>query len=409
MARTIADFNMVPHSRTLMAGEPLIFHCNFYNYWLQKTLLLDDELEMDVVISNAAQETAYSLLTQAAQDKNLNTREERIALAQDTFSALGFGVADFSDLGAEGGKAVFAMSHYGATLRQACGTDFARPQSLFDAGYSAAAASFISGAPNESLKGSIETCQSMGAKKGLVLVMPCKDRKMHVSKGLATHVDGEVPAPFESNVDEPGILQALSGLDLAGNEEGLIPRFGVMLTNHFANFYNRISFEFVRRMGGSGLLEAGEMLLVDAGYRCAFHTFGGIMTSAEWDAVVKPQLRTKEDWVHGMTAVVNALGWGTWRIAEFSDKRLVMRIWDDYESCGYRDMYGKPDRPVSYLASAGVAGMMNLVFIGDVENKPTLDLDYYAKCFEREDVFTSEQTKSLAMGHDYTEIVATRE
>ncbi|NET39964.1 MAG: hypothetical protein F6K19_49770, partial [Cyanothece sp. SIO1E1] len=85
-----------------------------------------------------------------------------------------------------------------------------------------------------------------------------------------------------TNIDEPAILTALAGLDLSGNEEGLIPRFGVMLTNHFANFYNRISFEFVRRMSGTGMLEMGEILLQDAGYQCAFNTFGGIMISDEW-------------------------------------------------------------------------------------------------------------------------------
>ena len=64
------------------------------------------------------------------------------------------------------------------------------------------------------------------------------------------------------------------------------------------------------------------MLLVEAGYRCAFHTFGGIMSSAEWDAVIKPQCEDWKDWVHGMVATINALGWGVYRVAELSEEKF---------------------------------------------------------------------------------------
>lgn len=391
-----------------MAKEPLAFHCNFYNYWLQSTVLLDETLGMADVVQDAATEAAYSVLTSAAAELGVTTREERERLARDTFSVLGFGTADFSALGAAGGQVVVPVSHYGSALRQASGGDFSHPQTYFDAGYAAAVAAFLEGEPAATFAARIDACQSMGAAKGVITVAPRSTGKVFESPGLKTHTEAAPAEIFPSCVDEPGVLQALSGLDLSGNEEGLIPRFGVMLTNHFATFYNRMSFEFVQRMGGTGLLEAGESLLVDAGYRCAFHTFGGIMTSGEWDAVLRPQLKTASDWVHGMVAVVNALGWGVWRVAEFGDDRLVVRIWDDYESCGYVDMYGKSDRPVSHLAAAGVAGMMNLIFLGDIASKPTLDLEYYATVFERDGAFVAEQTKSLACGDEYTEIVATR-
>jgi hypothetical protein len=209
-------------------------------------------------------------------------------------------------------------------------------------------------------------------------------------------------------VDEAGILSALAGLDFSGNEEGFIPRFGVLLTLHFANYYNRISYEFVRRMADTGMLEHAETALIDAGYHCAFNTFGGIMVSAEWDAVIKPQCQTKEDWVHGMTATVNALGWGVWRVHELSPERLVMRIYDDYESRGYVGMYGQSERPVAYLATGGVAGIMNLIYVGDISQKPTLDDAYYAQVFDAENSFTARETQSRTMGAEFTEIVAER-
>lgn len=156
------------------------------------------------------------------------------------------------------------------------------------------------------------------------------------------------------------------------------------------------------------MLEAAEDLLREAGLRCAFHTFGGIMSSPEWDAVVRPQCRTQIDWVHGMTAVVNALGWGTWRVRSVSSDRLVMRIYDDYESSGYEGMYGQSDRPISYLAEGAVAGLMNLVFVGNIHEKPVLDYDFYARVFESPQRFSSTVNSCMARGEGYTEITASR-
>ena len=44
MTRRTGSISQEAHGRTLMSGEPLVFHCNHYNYWLQKTLLLPEGL-----------------------------------------------------------------------------------------------------------------------------------------------------------------------------------------------------------------------------------------------------------------------------------------------------------------------------------------------------------------------------
>jgi hypothetical protein len=409
MTRSLAPSAPRDHGRTLYGGEPTVFHCNFYNYWLQKTLLLDPELEMERVIQSAAAEAVTSLLHRGAAAVKADSPEQRLALARDTFAELGFGTIDLSGVTADGGVVHVPVSHYGQCFRQVVEADFATPQSLFDAGFARAAAAFVHGVAPETFEATIEACASMGAPAGRIRLdatgrAVCFDGYAHEA-----HTAADPGAPYgDTSVDEAAILGALATLDFSGNEEGLIPRFGVMLTRHFASFYNRVSFEFLRRMDETGLVDAAEMLLTDTGYRCAFHTFGGIMTSAEWDAVIRPQCSTKADWVHGMVATVNALGWGVWRVAELSDERVVVRIYDDYESCGQLDMYGRSSRPVSHLAAAGVAGTMNLVYCADIHEKPTLDLDFYARAFEQEGLFQPEQTRSMAMGDPYTEIVATR-
>ena len=409
MARVLGPYELVPHGRRHNAVEPLVFHCNFYNYWLQKTILLDESLGMEKVIQDAGTSAAYPLFKRAASLLSLETPEERKKLCQDTFSELGFGLMDLSKVTAQGGIVTCPISHYGRCLRQASGANFARPQSYFDAGYAAAAVAFVFDLPVEHFEARIEACQSMGAPEGKISLHPRDDGTIFPLFENKAHLTEEPPPPYaDCNINEAEILEALSGLDFSGNEEGLAPRFGVMLTNHFASFYNRISFEFVRIMADTGLVEAAETLLLDAGYRCAFHTFGGIMSSAEWDAVVKPQCQDTEDWVHGMVAVVNALGWGVWRVAEISANRAVLRLYDDYESCGWLDMYGQAERDVNYLAAAGVAGMMNLIHVGRIHEKPDLNLAFYEKCFEAEGLFAPKQTKCMARGDAFTEIVVER-
>jgi len=409
MSRQLPPMGPSDHGRVLLAKEPLVFHCNYYNYYLQKTLLLDDELGMEDVITDAACEVGYAVLrgaTNAGADP-----QARLQMAQDIFAQLGFGTIDFSAVDDNGGTVKVPVSHYGRCMTMAApdGTEFERPQNYFDAGFAAGALAAAYEKDPGAYAASIQVCQSKaGAPGEIQLSLRDAPKDIATACGQGHHTDDVPPPPAASNIDEPAVLEALAGLDLGGNEEGLIPRFGVMLTFHFANFYNRISFELHRRMGGSGLEEAAEMLLVNAGYKCAFHTFGGIMTSGEWDAVVKPQIQSKEDWVHGMVACVNALGWGVWRVHELTEDKLVVRIWDDYESTGYTGMYGKANTGISFLAQGGVAGLMNLVYHADVSQKPTLDEAFYEEIFEQAGGFEPRQTKCQAMGDAYTEIVAER-
>jgi hypothetical protein len=161
-------------------------------------------------------------------------------------------------------------------------------------------------------------------------------------------------------------------------------------------------------MADAGMREGAELQLAEAGLRGAFHTFGAIMTSSEWDTLIKPRCKDRDDLVHGMIAAINAFGWGAWRVFELSPERIVVRIYDDYESCGYRGMYGKAERPVSYLAAGGVAGLMNLVYIARIDERPALDAACYARAFEAPDRFVARHTRSLVTDGGYTEIVATR-
>lgn len=410
MSRTLATPAPSPYGQLLTGGEPVIAHCNVYNYWLQKTVTLVPDLGMRDVVISAAASSAHAHVRAAIAELGLDAEADRKKLVADTFAQYGYGTLDLSWVTADGGQVRTPTSHYGQLFMQPAGLQrFSEAQNLFDQGYAAGAVAAIYDRDVNAYLVSDVACHSTGGDGTIRLTASPVDSSFE-SCGAGPGGKTEPPPPnADTNVDEAAILDALSGLDFSGNEEGFIPRFGVMLTFHFANHYNRISFEFIRRMKDSGMLEHAEKLLVDAGHRCAFNTFGGIMTSAEWDAVIRPQCQTREDWVHGMVATVNALGWGVWRVHELvPGKKLVVRIYDDYESRGYLGMYGAAERPVSFLAQGGVAGTMNLIYTGDIASKPDLDNAYYARVFDADDSFRVQQTKSLAMGDAYSEIVAER-
>jgi hypothetical protein len=113
-------------------------------------------------------------------------------------------------------------------------------------------------------------------------------------------------------------------------------------------------------------------------------------------------IETKEDWVHGIVAVVNAFGWGFWEIIELIPyKKLVLKVTSGYESNSYLQLYGKSDYPISFLAKGGAAGIMNLIYNGDISQNPILNDEYYQKIFKSEQCFTAKQIKCRTMGDEY--------
>lgn len=210
------------------------------------------------------------------------------------------------------------------------------------------------------------------------------------------------------SVNERAIVEAVSTLPLVGNEEGLIPAFGLYLTRHFADYYNRVSFAYLHAKEREGAAAAKQAAadLVETGHVCGFNTFGGIMISQEWDAVVKPMIEGRSDWVRGIVSIVNALGWGVWRIEELragddvsSGELLTVSCDNSYESTGYlRDYEKRAEGGCCFLATGGVAAIMNLLYQGDATAKPAYTEEYYRSLFHEGDRFVARELECRAHG-----------
>lgn len=392
---------------TIVGGEPEIFHCHHYNVVLQESIE-DAGASVDApsILTDGAAIVAHAQLAGVGGGV-----AERLATAADHFRRSGFGLIDLSRLGPDGGVATLARSHYalGFEARRASRTT---PGCFFAAGYAAGALAAALGQPAGAFRAVETACAALGAPRCEVRLerLPAP-RPLASSPGVGV-VPSALP-PRErvaTSVDEEAILAALATLPFEGNEEGIIPAFGLYLTRHYANYYNYISTELVRRLEAH-LAEAGRAVLVESGHVCAFNTFGGIMLSAEWEGLIKPMCKDRADWVSGIVACVNAFGWGRWSVTELvAGERLVVRVDAGYES---NYVLARPDpstvdRGCCYLCTGGAAGIMNLLWVGDVTTRPSLSLEYYDRLFSGPDSFRATERRCRARGDAFCEFVAER-
>ena len=391
-------------------GKSVVFHCNHYNRSLQQTIEDADYLDFDKILVKASAEIIFEQLTgYFSKNTGLNVKE-KLAFASEIFRHSGFGLLDFSFINENGGKIISKISHYGTSLKLNFGHR-TKSGEYFDKGFILGTLSAIKGTlSGKYFSDDLEIIQN----KSISLNDDFSEYEISLENStIKKQFENFVSIPsrkIETTVDEDMIVGAVSQLPLIGNEEGLIPAFGVYLTRMYADYYNKISFRFEEEMKKeTGTYDLSKDLLIEAGHICAFYTFGGIMSSDEWYALIKPMFKTKEDWIHGMISVVNCLGWGVWRVEELiPNEKLVIRAYQDYESLGYLEWFGKADHPISYLLTGGCTGLMSLLYDGDITQKPELTKDYYYQLFNDNRAFKAEQTKCLAMGDDYSEVVVKR-
>ena len=391
------------HRRHVVGDEPMLFHCHHYNTFLQRSIQDATYIDSTPFLVGAAAEVAHAQMMSALS--GVDEPAERLAYAAKLYRWAGFGTVDLSSLSLDGGTVTSASSHYGSAWKTKFGPAD-QPVDLFTQGWLAGAAAAAFGLDAGSFGVTQENCIGTGAPRSSYrLVRGGATYATYTPLGLGPLTEHSVQPVAENNVDYDGIYQALVSMPIQGDEQGLIPAFGVYLTHHYANYYNRISFEFERAMTerfGEAGIEASRPLLVEAGHVCAFNTFGGIMQSAEWDALIRPTLDNPEDWVHGMVAAVNALGWGRWQVTDVNSRTATFVLHDDYESIGHLGMYGQADHSVSYLGEGAVLGIMNLVYRGNIADRPALTPEFYDEMFKNDASYTAVVKASQAMGDEQT-------
>ncbi len=128
------------------------------------------------------------------------------------------------------------------------------------------------------------------------------------------------------------VVKALAKLEVKGNEDGLIPAFGVLVNQLPSSFWNMFA---ERMMEAVPRERKGEMesALVNCAYECGYHTGWGIINSEEFKAVVMPMVTEgAKDVLRGAYAVFTAWGWAKSGIVQIREaERMVVRAVDYYE------------------------------------------------------------------------------
>lgn len=193
-------------------------------------------------------------------------------------------------------------------------------------------------------------------------------------------------------IDGAKIIHAIMEGSRIRDSKGIIPLFGVYLSLFSVQYYNRLSFDFEKKIGPAREAEA-EGLLIKAAQECGYATFQGIRNSWEWDEIVKPMLDRKEDQIMGFAAVAVAFGWGDLVVQELvPDEKLCIRVGDSYEAKGYLKDYGPAASGKCYMLRGVTGAFMDLIY----------GQDYPEGCF----TFLADEPFCRAKGDSYCEFIA---
>jgi hypothetical protein len=185
------------------------------------------------------------------------------------------------------------------------------------------------------------------------------------------------------------VVQALAGLTVEGDEDGLIPSFNVFVNQLPVLFWNT----FAERILKAAPVEKRSLIekeLVRCAYECGYHTGYGIITSDEFKQAVHPMVTDgAKDILRGAYAVFTAWGWAKSGISRIREKEsMTVRATDYYEA----------DGPPGEKRAFMIRGVSTAFF----------ELAYADEYPDGMNTFTCEQTRGIECGDPYGEFVVSR-
>lgn len=185
------------------------------------------------------------------------------------------------------------------------------------------------------------------------------------------------------------VVKNLVEIEVASNDDGLIPAFNVLVNQLPTTFWNTVA-EKMMAIAPPERKADMEEALVNCAYECGYHTGYGIITSPEFDSVVSPMVTEgAKDVLRGAYAVFTAWGWAKSGIVQLKEgERMVVRAVDYYEA----DSGGDGKR--AFMIRGVSAAFMELAYADAYPNGM--------------DTFACEQSKGMEAGDQFGEFVITK-
>ncbi|MCX8112385.1 MAG: hypothetical protein N3E49_04205 [Bacteroidia bacterium] len=406
----------------LLGGEPHVVHCHYYNHFLQ-TSIEDAEgiYPVEEVLVWTAQEIAHHLFRQLFAQESVSDPSKRKALVESVFTRCGYGKVSLDLISSEGGEIGTPYEHYAYTY---AATFPPRPSgkrgvSYFSQGYLAGAIEAIYDLPLGTIHSEQTACLTQGDPEVRWRFWRSEHRlPLTPSVGEGNFQTADLAQMAETTIPMVQIRDAVLGLPLLPDPEtGLIEAFGVILTFIPGNYYALISerhLDHMEKVMGPDVRPLVLDMLIESGHVCAFNTLGGIMQSAEWDAVVRPHLKTKEDWLYGISAVMPAIGWGVVGCIDTpSPQRWQVCLKNWYETTTLAALPPSQRRlDHSPFAQGLLSGIMALIYKAGVsEKRLTFDGELYRQLFQEGRLYDGRFIESRLLGasQDVVEVTSSRQ
>lgn len=393
------------HNCLIIGDEAMIFHCHHYLLNLLRTILDAEYIDSPRFLIGSAADSIYNQLSHLC--KGLN-QEDAKTMAQEVYKTFGYGLIDLSCMDENGVRLKSTKSFFSKTW-QLKFDKAQKPVDYYTSGFLAAAYAVIYNKKLSQVHAVQTKCMACGDEYNLheVSLGECNFAIYPTKKAIEFKDVEKLKIDWEY---EDVITDAFLGahVNFVGNEEGYIPAFGVYLVRNQSDYVNRLQFEFIRAMrdvaGDYGITLGGELLL-EAGHACGFFTYGGIMTSNEWEEVVKPYLKTKEDWIKALASLINTMGWGYHTAVELNEQKAIFRNYNDFEDLSHLRMYGKSEYPVNWANSGGFTGLMQLIYNTDLVEGQRIETEEGFRQMRRSKIgYKTRMQKSIACGDDYLEV-----
>ncbi len=403
---------MESHQMDFLAETQVVYHCHHFNLFFDQTI--DDALGPErgtQLRTEAGHKSAFHLLRGLFRDGRYRTPSERLDAAQTLLRAMGHGRID-SMTNRSGGNATGDYLHYGFGWQEKYGSVANRSHCAdgFAAGFLSAANELAYDLDIGSLATSESKCIATGAPQCAFDVVPSRQR-LQTSNVHPSTAEATLPPSFDGEFADRigaitnGLRGFLSGVQ--GDERGVIDAFGVLVTLHLADYYNHLANDTLRIVATEKphAQEAFRALLTEAGQVCSFHTFGGVLASPEWDAMVGAPSGEASEILVGSLALARAFGFGRWSLEDWiPEKRLVITSPGTYESLFSRLAPMSPHRAPAGIFPGAALGIMALAHRVDWANKQPLDQELYRN-LAMNSPWTVEETHSIVAGDDRDRVV----